>query len=254
KYPIVVWESQNFRNVDMEDLHVYKIIKADKNTSYHKSLSSMLRKVNRQDLVDLHRLVMKRFEDNTLKGYNLLLWGDLKKKDGIFINQDKYVAEILRKLGLTDAKSASTPIDTEKPLLKDPDDSDYAGASLDRKSTTEGCQFLKCRLISWQCKKQTVMATSSTEGRMIADIDGTLKDVTTQDAEIDESEDVQGRQVESQAQIYQIGLKHANKMLSMQDDEVEPAEHQEVVEVVTTAKLITEVVTAASATITATAP
>nr|GEU33500.1 putative ribonuclease H-like domain-containing protein [Tanacetum cinerariifolium] len=36
-------------------------------------------------------------------------------------------------------------------------DSDYAGASLDRKSTTEGCQFLRCRLISWQCKKQTVV-------------------------------------------------------------------------------------------------
>nr|GEU75509.1 putative ribonuclease H-like domain-containing protein [Tanacetum cinerariifolium] len=42
-------------------------------------------------------------------------------------------------------------------------DSDYAGASLDRKSTTRGCQFLGCRLISWQCKKQTVVATSSTE-------------------------------------------------------------------------------------------
>ncbi|GKB94619.1 hypothetical protein Tco_0980756 [Tanacetum coccineum] len=36
-------------------------------------------------------------------------------------------------------------------------DSDYAGASLDRKSTTGGCQFLGCRLISWQCKKQTVL-------------------------------------------------------------------------------------------------
>ncbi|GJT25775.1 putative reverse transcriptase, RNA-dependent DNA polymerase [Tanacetum coccineum] len=35
-------------------------------------------------------------------------------------------------------------------------DSDYTGASLDRKSTTEGCQFLRCRLISWQCKKQTM--------------------------------------------------------------------------------------------------
>ncbi|GJS50558.1 putative ribonuclease H-like domain-containing protein [Tanacetum coccineum] len=32
-------------------------------------------------------------------------------------------------------------------------DSDYAGASLDRKSTTGGCQFLRSRLISWQCKK-----------------------------------------------------------------------------------------------------
>nr|GEU61555.1 hypothetical protein [Tanacetum cinerariifolium] len=44
-----------------------------------------------------------------------------KKKDGIFISQDKYIAEILRKFGLTNGKSASTPIDTEKPLLKDPD-------------------------------------------------------------------------------------------------------------------------------------
>nr|GEZ36752.1 retrotransposon protein, putative, unclassified [Tanacetum cinerariifolium] len=89
-----------------------------------------------------------------------------QKKDGIFISQDKYVAKILRKFGLTDGKSASTPIDTEKPLLIDLDaysDSDYAGASLDRKSTTGGCQFLGCRLISWQCKKQTVVATSSTK-------------------------------------------------------------------------------------------
>nr|GFA83220.1 hypothetical protein [Tanacetum cinerariifolium] len=83
--------------------------------------------------------------------------------------QDKYVTEILRKFRLTEGKSASTPIDTEKPLLKDLDvkeifrylkgkphlglwypkdssfdlvaysDNDYAGASLDRKSTTEGC-------------------------------------------------------------------------------------------------------------------
>nr|GFD37002.1 ribonuclease H-like domain, reverse transcriptase, RNA-dependent DNA polymerase [Tanacetum cinerariifolium] len=38
--------------------------------------------------------------------------------------QDKYVAEILKKFGLTDTKSASTPIDTEKPLLKDPNGED----------------------------------------------------------------------------------------------------------------------------------
>nr|GEZ68869.1 hypothetical protein [Tanacetum cinerariifolium] len=139
-----------------------------------------------------------------------------QKKDGRFISQDKYVAEILKKFGLTEGKSASTPIDTEKPLLKDPDvcacarfqvtpkashlhavkrifrylkgkphlglwypkdspfdlvaysDSDYAGASLDRKSITGGCQFLGCRLISWQCKKQIVIATSSTEAEYVA--------------------------------------------------------------------------------------
>ncbi|GKF24342.1 hypothetical protein Tco_0076664 [Tanacetum coccineum] len=37
-------------------------------------------------------------------------------------------------------------------------DSDYAGASLDRKSTIGGCQFLGKRFISWQCKKQTIVA------------------------------------------------------------------------------------------------
>nr|GEV35465.1 uncharacterized mitochondrial protein AtMg00810-like [Tanacetum cinerariifolium] len=47
-------------------------------------------------------------------------------------------------------------------------DNDYAGASLDMKSTTGGCQFLGCRLISWQYKKQTVVATSSTKAEYVA--------------------------------------------------------------------------------------
>nr|GEX60090.1 putative ribonuclease H-like domain-containing protein [Tanacetum cinerariifolium] len=47
-------------------------------------------------------------------------------------------------------------------------DSDYARASLDRKSTTGGCQFLGCRLISWQCKKQTVVANFTTEAEYVA--------------------------------------------------------------------------------------
>ncbi|GJV82663.1 hypothetical protein Tco_1522561 [Tanacetum coccineum] len=47
-------------------------------------------------------------------------------------------------------------------------DSDYAGASLDRKSTTGGCQFLGSRLISWQCKKQTVVANSTTKAEYVA--------------------------------------------------------------------------------------
>nr|GEU41051.1 ribonuclease H-like domain-containing protein [Tanacetum cinerariifolium] len=47
-------------------------------------------------------------------------------------------------------------------------DSDYAGSSLDRKSTTGGCQFLVCRLISWQCKKQTVVVNSITKAEYVA--------------------------------------------------------------------------------------
>nr|GEZ27769.1 hypothetical protein [Tanacetum cinerariifolium] len=109
----------------------------------------------------------------------------------------------------------------------------------------------------------TVMDDVSKQGKIIADMDAnkdvTLKDVSVvakdvQDAEIEESSDVQGRQSESQAQIYQIDLEHAEKVLSMQDVDIEPAKLQEVVEVVTTAKLITKVVTAASAIITAATP
>nr|GEU37614.1 reverse transcriptase domain-containing protein [Tanacetum cinerariifolium] len=46
--------------------------------------------------------------------------------------------------------------------------SDYACASLDRKSTTGGCQFLGSKLISRQCKKQTIMANSTTKAEYIA--------------------------------------------------------------------------------------
>nr|GEV75504.1 putative ribonuclease H-like domain-containing protein [Tanacetum cinerariifolium] len=47
-------------------------------------------------------------------------------------------------------------------------DSDYVGAILDRMFTTGGCQFLGYRLITWQSKKQTVVATSSTEAEYVA--------------------------------------------------------------------------------------
>ncbi|GKC02528.1 putative ribonuclease H-like domain-containing protein [Tanacetum coccineum] len=138
-----------------------------------------------------------------------------QKDDGIFISQDKYVDEILKKFGFSTVKITSTPMETSKPLLKDAEakdvdvhlyrsmtgslmyltaswpnillylkgqpklclwypkdspfnleaytDSDYAGASLDRKSTTGGCQFLGSRLISWQCNKKTVVANSTKE-------------------------------------------------------------------------------------------
>nr|GEX24088.1 ribonuclease H-like domain-containing protein [Tanacetum cinerariifolium] len=115
-------------------------------------------------------------------------------------SRDKYVAEILKKFDFLNAKTASTPIETKKPLVNDEDDvdvdvhlyrsmigslmylttsrpdiiesafdleaysdCDYAGANLDKKSITGGCQFLGRRLISWQCKKQTIVATSTTE-------------------------------------------------------------------------------------------
>ncbi|GJT45543.1 retrovirus-related pol polyprotein from transposon TNT 1-94 [Tanacetum coccineum] len=122
--------------------------------------------------------------------------------------------------GFTEVKTASTPMEIQKSLLKDEDgekvdvhmyryqvnpkvshlyavkricrylkgqpkldlwypkyspfdlvaytNSDYAGASLDRKSTIGGCQFLGCRLISWQCMKQTMVANSIIEAEYVA--------------------------------------------------------------------------------------
>ncbi|GJV10756.1 hypothetical protein Tco_1352297 [Tanacetum coccineum] len=46
-------------------------------------------------------------------------------------------------------------------------DSDYAGVTQDKNSTNRGCQFLGNMLISWQCKKQTVVATSTTEAEYV---------------------------------------------------------------------------------------
>ncbi|GJV74924.1 putative ribonuclease H-like domain-containing protein [Tanacetum coccineum] len=119
-----------------------------------------------------------------------------QKEDGFFIIQDKYVTEILKKFGFSDVKTASTSMETHKPLLKDADGEDvdehlyrsmigslmYLTSSrpdimfavltmqeqVYRNSTTGGCQFLGCRLISWQCKKQAVVAYSIIEAEYIA--------------------------------------------------------------------------------------
>nr|GEZ82111.1 hypothetical protein [Tanacetum cinerariifolium] len=47
-----------------------------------------------------------------------------QKEDGIFISHDKYIHEILKKFNFSDVKSASTPVDLEKPLVKDKDAND----------------------------------------------------------------------------------------------------------------------------------
>nr|GEW09031.1 hypothetical protein [Tanacetum cinerariifolium] len=71
------------------------------------------------------KLMKDKFQMSSMGELTFFLGLQVKeKKDGIFISQDKYVAEILRKFRLTEEKSASTSIDTEKHLLKDPDGED----------------------------------------------------------------------------------------------------------------------------------
>nr|GFC02180.1 putative ribonuclease H-like domain-containing protein [Tanacetum cinerariifolium] len=73
----------------------------------------------------LEKLIKDKFQMSSMGELIFFLGLQVRqKKDGIFISQDKYVAEILRKFRLTDGKSASTPRDTENPLLKDPDGED----------------------------------------------------------------------------------------------------------------------------------
>nr|GEX59774.1 hypothetical protein [Tanacetum cinerariifolium] len=194
KEEVYVCQPLGFKDPDHPD-KVYKVVKAlyglyQASRAWYETLANyLLENGFHRGQIDQTLFIKKQ------KGDILLV---KQKEDGIFISQDKYVAEILKKFGLTEGKLASTPIDTEKPLLKDPDvkrifrylkgkphlglwypkdspfdlvaysDSDYAGASLDRKSTAGGCQFLGCRLISWQWKKQTVVATSSTKAEYIA--------------------------------------------------------------------------------------
>nr|GEW32937.1 integrase, catalytic region, zinc finger, CCHC-type, peptidase aspartic, catalytic [Tanacetum cinerariifolium] len=82
-----------------------------------------------------------------------------------------------------------------------------------------------------------------------ADENVTLEEV---DAEVTMDANVQGRLEESKAKVYHLDLEHAEKVLSMHEtDEAEPVEVEEVIEVVTAAKLMTEVVTTAAPTITA---
>nr|GEU50728.1 putative ribonuclease H-like domain-containing protein [Tanacetum cinerariifolium] len=122
---------------------------------------------------DLYRsfekLMKDKFQMSSIGELTFFLGLQVKQKeDGIFISQDKYVAKILRKFRLTECKSASTPIDTKKPLLKDPDGKDV-DVHIYRSMIGSLMYLTSSRPdIMFACKKQTVVATSSTEAEYVA--------------------------------------------------------------------------------------
>nr|GEV67897.1 reverse transcriptase domain-containing protein [Tanacetum cinerariifolium] len=74
KSPIVDWETQLLgSDLQGEDLSYWKITRANGNFRFYKVFSIMLEEFNRQDLFDLHRLVMKRFKYVAPEGYDLIL-------------------------------------------------------------------------------------------------------------------------------------------------------------------------------------
>ncbi|GJU95481.1 hypothetical protein Tco_1320237, partial [Tanacetum coccineum] len=92
KYPIVDWKT----HVLTENMMYYQIIRGDGSSKNYKIFSEMLDDFDRQDVLDLHRLVQERYDTTSPEGYDLLLWGDLKilfepnEEDEIWKNQQDY--------------------------------------------------------------------------------------------------------------------------------------------------------------------
>nr|GEW52382.1 hypothetical protein [Tanacetum cinerariifolium] len=85
----------------------------------------IFKSTNKELCKAFEKLMKDKFQMSSMGELTFFLRLQVKQKDDrIFISQDKYVTEILRKFGLTDGKSASTSIDIEKPLLNDPDGED----------------------------------------------------------------------------------------------------------------------------------
>nr|GEV42672.1 hypothetical protein [Tanacetum cinerariifolium] len=122
---------------------------------------------------EFEALMKNRFQTSSMGGLTFCLVLQVKQKeDGIFISQEKYVAEILKKFDFISVKTASTPIETKKPLVKDEKAVDV-DVHLYR-SMIGSLMYLTAsrpdimRLISWQCKKKTIVATSTIEAKYVA--------------------------------------------------------------------------------------
>ncbi|GJW91136.1 ribonuclease H-like domain-containing protein [Tanacetum coccineum] len=62
----------------VKDSEVCKITRADGSSSSHGDIQALLRRLDRQDLIQLYSLVQERFKNHPLECYDLDLWGDLR--------------------------------------------------------------------------------------------------------------------------------------------------------------------------------
>ncbi|GKC62991.1 hypothetical protein Tco_1095589 [Tanacetum coccineum] len=96
KYPIVDWQTQILGSINGEDIVTYQIKRADGSAKYYKIFSAMLSDFDKQDVLDLYRLVKQRFETSSPEGYDRLLWGDLitmiepNEEDEVWRNQQDW--------------------------------------------------------------------------------------------------------------------------------------------------------------------
>nr|GEV87638.1 hypothetical protein [Tanacetum cinerariifolium] len=133
-------------------------------------------------------LMHEKFQMSVMGELNFfLVLQVLQKEDDIFLSQDKYIRDILKKFRYSNVRSSNIPwtrkilrekTELEKMHQVTPKECYLHAVKRifrylkDRKSTTGGCQFLGSRLISWQCKKQTMVATSTTEAEYVAAASG----------------------------------------------------------------------------------
>nr|GFC64488.1 putative ribonuclease H-like domain-containing protein [Tanacetum cinerariifolium] len=124
----------------------------------------------KKEMCDAFEILMhEKFQMSSMGELTFLLGLQVKqKKESIFICQDKYVAEILKKFGFLDVKKANTHMETSKPLLKDND-----GEEVDvhmYRSMIGSLMYLTLSRpdIMFTCKKQTAVANSINKAEYVA--------------------------------------------------------------------------------------